>query len=319
MRGGPELTNKRTGLKVIILASLAILCLSLVYFMKQPAPIIAETQPTSNETCLKCHSKANLENVDTFPGSVDHSTHKSLLCSDCHTYAHETSDKPKLDLNNGCLGCHTTSMQNPQGVDVKSGSKGTVGTATAMNTSVLPLQDNIHSKALTGGSGALCTDCHGIHNIQPVDNPKSSVYKSNVEGTCTKCHQDVIESYNYSFHGTAVNLGSLKAASCTDCHGSHAILPPNNPVSTVAKGNVPDTCAKCHDNPEPNFAKGSEHSTPYNKDAPGAFPLWIVWKFFIGLILFDVIKDCTIAIFELIRKLRNKRQVNVEHHKHWDV
>ena len=279
--------KKKILLKILFFAVLLILCLSIPQFNHQSAPIIEE--PQDNEQCLTCHGKMNCE-LDIFPGSLNQSAHKSLMCSACHIYVHKESPHLKLDMNNNCFGCHATDCP-----------------------------DNVHSASLEGGPGALCTDCHGVHNIQPIDDPKSSVYKLNVHKTCTKCHQDILQSYHYSFHGTAVSLGSLKAATCIDCHGSHEILPPTNPDSTVAKQNIPDTCAKCHKTPEPNFAKGIEHTTPYNKEQQGAYPLWIIWKFFIALILLDILKECTIAIFELIRKFKNMKLENRDNHNRWDI
>jgi hypothetical protein len=42
-----------------------------------------------------------------------------------------------------------------------------------------------------GGDGrvtALCTDCHGVHDITRVDDPGSRVMKAHVARTCERCH-----------------------------------------------------------------------------------------------------------------------------------
>lgn len=281
--------KKKLALKIVLLVVLVLLTLSLTQNVDKAAPALDTSQTQSEDLCMSCHGKEDCE-VDVDPKSLDQSAHKALLCSDCHLYVHKETPNLKLDMNNECVSCHASD-----------------------------LEDSIHSDSLSGGIGALCTDCHGIHNIKPVDSPDSSVYKLNVDDTCIKCHQDIMESYHYSFHGTAVNLGSFKAATCIDCHGTHNILPPTNPDSSVAKENVPDTCAKCHRSAQANFANGTEHVTPYDKDKDGAFWLWIVWKFFLGLILFDILKDCSIAIFELIRRARNRQNEKKNEHNDWDV
>lgn len=281
--------KKRLGLKLIILAILVLLSISLPKLLEKPAPVIDSVQSQSEDLCMSCHGKEDCE-ADVFPGSLNQSAHKSLMCSDCHLNVHKETPNLKLVMNNLCISCHASGWH-----------------------------DNVHSDTLAGGIGALCTDCHGIHNIQPVDSPKSSVNKLNVHNTCSKCHSDIMESYHYSFHGTAVDLGSLKAATCIDCHGTHDILPPSNPNSSTAKENIPDTCAKCHGTPQANFAKGTEHLTPYDNKKEGAYWLWVVWKFFIALILFDILKDCTIAIFELIRKLRNRKDAKKDDKDNWDI
>ncbi len=43
---------------------------------------------------------------------------------------------------------------------------------------------------------AVCTDCHGVHDMKRVDDPDSSVIKENLVTTCRKCHPDA--SANFS-------------------------------------------------------------------------------------------------------------------------
>ncbi len=54
------------------------------------------------------------------------------------------------------------------------------------------------------------------------------------------------EDYRTSQHGLAWAAGDLDAAVCTDCHGQHRILPPDDPRSTIARANIPATCGRCH-------------------------------------------------------------------------
>jgi len=35
---------------------------------------------------------------------------------------------------------------------------------------------------------AVCTDCHGTHDIRPVDDPNSPAFKDNLRQTCGRCH-----------------------------------------------------------------------------------------------------------------------------------
>ncbi len=124
---------------------------------------------------------------------------------------------------------------------------------------------------------------------------------------CTKCHRGLIEeSYNKSFHGAAVQLGSTTAATCVDCHGVHNILPASDPESMVAKENLPDMCGDCHPGAGPGIAEGEEHVVPGKAGNPF---LGYLLKFFIALILFDTLKDGPIVIFELIHRLHRDFQV----------
>jgi len=284
--------KKRLGFKVLLFIILAVLSYSLsqVAVKRSPSPSSVAVEPQSSTLCMSCHAKEQYAQ-EVSPLSLRQSTHQSLMCSDCHLAVHQKTVNLKLDMNNQCMSCHAAQFQDK----------------------------NIHLDALKGGAGALCTDCHGAHDIKGVNDPTSTVYKLNVHDTCLKCHSGMSEAYHYGFHGTAVDLGSMKAATCTDCHGTHGILPPTDPKSTVAAANVPTTCAKCHTTPQLNFAQGTEHITPYDKGKDGAFPLWIIWKFFMGLILFDILKDCSIAIFELIQKFRHRKEKNKDNRNTWDI
>jgi hypothetical protein len=42
----------------------------------------------------------------------------------------------------------------------------------------------------------LCIDCHGIHDIKSVQDPESSVVKTNLLTTCQKCHPGATENFS---------------------------------------------------------------------------------------------------------------------------
>jgi hypothetical protein len=77
---------------------------------------------------------------------------------------------------------------------------------------------------------------------------------------CARCHADPAfmrrfnvtlptdqyEKYGTSRHGLALKTGDIKVAVCNDCHGTHTILPANNPKSSVWPTTVPQTCEHCH-------------------------------------------------------------------------
>jgi hypothetical protein len=41
----------------------------------------------------------------------------------------------------------------------------------------------------------VCFDCHGVHNITPVDDPSSPVMKENLLPTCRQCHADASANF----------------------------------------------------------------------------------------------------------------------------
>lgn len=42
---------------------------------------------------------------------------------------------------------------------------------------------------------ALCTDCHGVHDIARVDEPGSALLRANLSRTCARCHQGAGENF----------------------------------------------------------------------------------------------------------------------------
>jgi cytochrome b subunit of formate dehydrogenase/5-methylcytosine-specific restriction endonuclease McrA len=124
-----------------------------------------------------------------------------------------------------------------------------------MSTSGISIQvfvsyeQSVHGKAVAAGSrkAAVCTDCHGTHEILMAGDPESSTFKFNVPSTCGKCHAQENQQYLESIHGQAIQRGNWLAPVCTDCHGIHTIQAPGNPSSSVsAQALAQITCARCH-------------------------------------------------------------------------
>src|SRR5678815_2914735 len=114
----------------------------------------------------------------------------------------------------------------------------------------LSYQQSVHGRAVAAGSekAAVCTDCHGSHEILQASDPKSSIFKFNVPQTCAKCHNDVKQEFMQSIHGQAVARGNGQAPVCTDCHGIHSIKAHLDPSSSVSAQNLAKTtCARCHE------------------------------------------------------------------------
>jgi cytochrome b subunit of formate dehydrogenase/nitrate/TMAO reductase-like tetraheme cytochrome c subunit len=110
-------------------------------------------------------------------------------------------------------------------------------------------QDSVHGRAVKNGSqtAAVCTDCHGSHEILPANDARSPINKFNVPATCGKCHADVQSVYAQSIHGQAIARGNGLSPVCTDCHGIHTIKAPSDPNSSVSEQNLSrTTCASCH-------------------------------------------------------------------------
>jgi hypothetical protein len=198
--------------------------------------------------CYHCHNKE----VDEFQKNV-HKEH-DMTCTDCHGGA---------------------KILNRSLISREAMSGDFVGAPTRAETAefcskchvkeVADFEESEHWKELQKGhpEAATCTDCHGIHDILPVDDPNSPTNHENVAVTCAKCHAnpeiasiwyygikaDRFDTYKESYHWKALERGYTVVASCPDCHENHATKPASDPTSSINPNNLAKTCEKagCHE------------------------------------------------------------------------
>ncbi len=128
--------------------------------------------------------------------------------------------------NSDCLDCHadkTLTRTNDAGKEI------------SLFVDVAKLAASIH-KTNT------CASCHAdITTKHPDDNIAAKPPQ------CARCHEKQSESYGLSVHGLAAAKGHQDAATCTDCHDGHTILPPTSPESPLHFTRLAETCGTCHD------------------------------------------------------------------------
>jgi len=121
-----------------------------------------------------------------------------------------------------------------------------------------------HGRRLAKGDlrVAVCSDCHGAHDILPPKDPASSLYVLNIPRTCGRCHGDPallkerglpdnFHKYERSVHARALEQkGNLRAPTCVSCHGVHGAAPPN-------VGDVDKVCGQCHTAERRYYAAGT--------------------------------------------------------------
>lgn len=206
----------------------------------------------TNTDCLDCHLDPTTTRTVgdqtvslLFPTNVFHkSLHAKLDCIDCHEGIKDLVHESKLPPPT-CAGCHEKEAQE--------------------------YATSIHgvSHALGASGAANCWDCHGSHDIGPVKQADSPVFKLNLPQTCAKCHSnagltgeykmkqpDAAAHYLDSIHGRALlKMGLIVAPSCNDCHGVHDIKRGVDRDAPIHHANVAKTCGKCHVGIEEIYAR----------------------------------------------------------------
>lgn len=194
-------------------------------------------------SCSQCH---RIETEIYLKSDHGQAVHKGVTeaasCQDCHGSAHYLLNyrNPASPVNRAhiletCGRCHG---------NVEAMEKFNL----RQRAVVVTYENSVHGLAHSNGviNAAVCSDCHGTHDLHRSTNPESKLYWQNIPTTCGKCHDNVRQTYTRSIHGKAVAQGLRDAPVCTDCHGEHTIQAVKLASSRVSPANIPETCGQCH-------------------------------------------------------------------------
>jgi predicted CXXCH cytochrome family protein len=149
-----------------------------------------EPRERVSQTCAKCHSTINEQYAHSVHGAalLSENNPDVPVCTDCHG-VHNIPDPTTAEFRvhspDLCAGCHadeelmakyniSTDVFDTYVADFH-------GTTVELFEKQAPWQET---------NKAVCYDCHGIHNILPVDDEHSQVVKENLLTTCRQCHPD---------------------------------------------------------------------------------------------------------------------------------
>ena len=215
----------------------------------------ASLSASASSTCVTCHTAIDNTQHDITKKWNDSVHGKSGIgCESCHG-GDPTSDEVTVAMSKAagfvgvpdrtttvkvCGTCHS---------DVERMRQYRIPT-----DQLAKYEASVHGQQLQKGDTrvAICTDCHGVHDVKKASDPTAPVYPLNVPATCASCHSDAklmepygiptnqYDTYKASVHGQALLVnGDLRAPTCASCHGSHDAKPPQS-------SEVVDVCGKCH-------------------------------------------------------------------------
>jgi formate dehydrogenase gamma subunit len=272
--------------------------------------------------CGSCHAKANLAQwVPQVPGyfksihgriAAQRDERRPAVCSDCHLLhkveqktprAGQTTIVPERAIRSRICGqCHKQEAAQYEG--------------------------SVHGAAVARGvtDAAVCTDCHGEHEVQAVTSEQSAVSPGKVVATCAGCHANArfvrlhklptapVTTYLQSFHGMANQYGDVAVANCTSCHGTHDILSASSPRSSVNPHNLTATCGKCHPGAGTSFPIGRVHIAPRISDSSILLLIQVVYILlilgslaaFVGYIVLDLFAHWRLKQAGVLEKLEHE-------------
>ncbi|MBP7148387.1 MAG: cytochrome c3 family protein, partial [Acidobacteria bacterium] len=248
--------------------------------------------PGARTACAACHGSHAIRPSDD-PDSRTHRLKLAETCAGCHkpgpggagpvsewkrsvhgraALEWEVEDAPT------CSVCHKPhEVRQPEDPRDPLNRRNQMNVCGACHPSELKtVLRGVHGKAWQKGNlaSAICTDCHGAHDIQRPRDRDSRTYASSVSRTCGKCHgdpdlttrfhlrPDSVITYDQSFHGQATQWGSTAVANCASCHRYHDIRAASDPASSVNPKNLKETCgrADCHPAASPAFLNLPVHA-----------------------------------------------------------
>lgn len=241
------LTNR---MKTAVLPALLLLLVQLPLASNLTA---APSNPKlSNDRCLRCHGKENFSRKGAdgqrrdlhVPAEVfSNSVHGARDCVECHQDIVKIPHRKGVERKVSCIQCH----QKEWG---KASTNGDTGKITKLNKVVDHIETYMESKHARPRiddqtrTNAACFNCHGTHDILPVDRAGRSANYMNFPNTCGKCHPAQLAMYKTSVHGKEVAAGNKNAAVCADCHSRHGVGDPHDDKGRVA---ITENCGHCHE------------------------------------------------------------------------
>lgn len=259
-----------------------------------------EYRLSSFEICRRCHN-------DKY-SQVSNSIHYSMIssgklnaptCVDCHG-GHEitTAGRSRISMVKTCEKCHS----KPYELYAKS----------------------VHGSALLSKNNKdtpVCVDCHSSHSIKAAS---ASDFHDNIPQNCGICHADkklmgkyglstdVVKTYLSDFHGVTLELHrkegqklnkkSSQIAVCTDCHGSHEIMPFSGVDMQIIKSRLLKRCQTCHAEATENFPDAwLSHYKPSFAATPVLFIIEWFYKILLVIIVLGLLFQILLDIWRHIR------------------
>ena len=143
------------------------------------------------QTCGQCHQDVSREFMASIHGqAIQRGNSQAPVCTDCHgIHLIKAHIDPTSSVASQAL-ARTTCAKCHEGVRLAQ----ELGIAGSRATTYL---DSYHGLASSLGSRVVanCASCHGVHNILPSSDPRSTIFKDNRVKTCGQCHPGASQNF----------------------------------------------------------------------------------------------------------------------------
>lgn len=244
----------------------------------------ARTHPLNAvRICADCHA----QHADPATGAADSAGHIQAFLDSVHGQALTRSGLVIAATCSDCHGQHEVlHSADPAAPTHRDHIPDTCGQCHL--GIVETFRNSVHGRRLEEGGelAPVCTDCHTAHRITHASIKSAQL---DIVAECGECHDrpemsggrraSFYDTYRASYHGQVNELGSIRAARCSDCHGAHDILPIADEASRLHGEHLVETCRTCHEGANARFAQFDPHADYRDRER---YPLLNgVWWYFI--------------------------------------
>ncbi len=159
---------------------------------------ISKARALIAKRCQRCHADIYEIYAKSVHGSAlfNENNQDVPVCADCHT-AHTIEDPRTLDYRERvpdmCSNCHANeSVVGKYGLSV-SVVDSYLSDFHGITLKFYKLQKGALNKPAK--PMAVCTDCHGTHNITSTVGPNATIVKANLVRRCQKCHAEAPKNF----------------------------------------------------------------------------------------------------------------------------
>ena len=142
-------------------------------------------------TCARCHGTVKAEYAQSIHGqAIARGNWQAPVCTDCHgIHSIKAHRDPQSSVAAAAL-AKTTCARCHEGVRLSQEFSMPDRRATTY-------MQSYHGLASTLGSSVVanCASCHGVHNILPSSDARSTISRTHLIETCGKCHPGITEKF----------------------------------------------------------------------------------------------------------------------------
>jgi cytochrome b subunit of formate dehydrogenase len=245
----------------------------------------------TNADCMACHGASFLQEppeekhkaLFVSTAKFQNSVHKKLRCVRCHVELHPETDTIYQDTD--AFKKHILKKPAPADADRHQIFKPACTNCHPKAGAKLQASAHVPQPQKPELKSPKCIDCHGGQH--EMTDPKLPETRFAVVKNCGACHEKLTKTYFASYHGKAAKLGGDRVAKCVNCHGSHDLLSPSDPKSTLHANNIQKTCQECHPKANANFTSFQPHADHQDRAKyPQLFyTFWIMTSLLVGTFL----------------------------------